>query len=468
MRKAKIVLLGVAILLMCALFAGCNRNNDTTHASFDAPDNFMINAQTTPEINFGQVWGNGDFGMVDISLTGDNSLLILDSIDEKIFRVGNGEVIESFDLDIDRANYNMFKITEDANSNIYILSGRAFNAFIRLSPDGDLHFSDMEGGFSYVDFASTVAFTALDENKVRVTCFTEQGLVNLTFDISNETAAIIDTLYEFYITEDYLFTQTLITDEGYSVGHSTVIELFDFEFNKLHEITYTSENYVFGAAFHGKHGDYYILEITEMDESNNVEYFLALADENGVIVNRFDLPIGRGVSLKTYNSQLYLFVQTNRDIRVNNALDLLLSDVSGWQYDVEPWERVTRPTTPAEKPDAFVINGNIADFDTANGMIDVQEIEWLTQEDAERIEELGILPDDMPGGFYIYRPDIAVQSFNISYNTVFSIIDYDDLGNMINQETDIETFASHVQSWMIFIIEIANGEAVSIAERYLP
>jgi hypothetical protein len=424
-------------ILSTLVFASCGRGGDYSQAVFYAPENIFLNAQTTPDMIFGQFWDNGDFGIVDFSIMADNSVLLLDSINEKIFRLGNGELLETFNVPIDRANYNLFKITADTHGNMYIVSGRAFNAFIKVTPNGELHFSNMESGFSYVDFASTIDFIAIDENIVRITCIsnTREVFVRLTFDISGENAVIID---------------------------------IDYDFN-LPEIPYISENHVFGAEVRGTYGNYFILEITEMDDNNVFYHFLALSDADGVLTSRFNLPQGRGVSLKSYNDELYLFVQTRNDIRIINALHLLLSEHNGWQYDYESWVRIPQAAPPdrTDRPPDFTVDGIISNFDIANRTFNLQEAALLTASD-ERLSEFGINPDDIIFGFYFHKPDVDIQSFRIADNAEFDIIGHDEYGNLSRKEADIETFSYHVQNWMLFRLEIANGEVVSIMELLLP
>ena len=482
MIMKKIFIFGISVLLLFASLAGCQSNNNRDEVDdtvipksvkYEPPDNFLINSQKTPEIKFGQHYSSGDYGITDFCIMQDNTVLILDTMDYKIYRFGDGELIKIGHCDIDRSKYNLVKIATDNLGNIYIVSAKAFNCFIKIEADGNIQYSKLGDGFDTIDLASTVSFSALDEDILRVTCYDMEkgGFTNITVDISGDISVITDILDDYFLTDGYIYNSMCILDPGdeeLSVGHSFRIETFDLNMTKLHDITLTSENWIFGGKCHGKSGDDYIIEITELDDNNDFHYYLALADGNGMIESRYNLPLGSGVSLKTYNGVLYLFVQTNTDIKIKNAVYLLMSDENGFYNDTElPKDTgtIAAPTTTpdsGETSDNFLIMGYISNIDIKNKEIGLEEIEWLTSADSERLEELGI--NELFGGFYIYKPDNGIQFFKLSDNAKFEILNEE----VQHDYVDVENFINNIHDYSPYQLEILNGEAVSIKECYLP
>lgn len=97
-------------------------------------------------------------------------------------------------------------------------------------------------------------------------------------------------------------------------------------------------------------------------------------------------------------------------------------------------------------------------------------VEWVTPEDADRMAELGITEEDMPGGFYIYNPHDFTVSFRMDEETVCSII---DLGEEVTtKRVDMESFIEHVEEFSEFIppfwVVVKDGHIEEIEEQYVP
>ena len=95
-------------------------------------------------------------------------------------------------------------------------------------------------------------------------------------------------------------------------------------------------------------------------------------------------------------------------------------------------------------------------------------IEWLTLEDAERLKELNINPDiDMPNGFYIYNPDSHPMFFQVAEDAKYYIINWK---NLSHKSVSVEDFKEYIEQYDLrpFIIVTKDGYVQSIKERYKP
>lgn len=111
--------------------------------------------------------------------------------------------------------------------------------------------------------------------------------------------------------------------------------------------------------------------------------------------------------------------------------------------------------------------GYISNFNTETRSFDFDEVEWLTMNDSERIEELEI--EDMPGGFYIHNPEPDTVNCTFGDETVFSIVDWETVGN-VNTGLDefIASYEIYSEYSPPYLIKIENGIVTEITERYVP
>lgn len=105
-------------------------------------------------------------------------------------------------------------------------------------------------------------------------------------------------------------------------------------------------------------------------------------------------------------------------------------------------------------------------------------VEWITLEDTERIEELGIQSYDMPNGYYIHNPREDNLAFMVNEDTEYNFIDW---GNdfvargedRFYSTTDKAEFIRYLNTYsdmaakVPFWIETKDGYVVSITEQFV-
>ncbi|WP_053083691.1 M56 family metallopeptidase [Rubeoparvulum massiliense] len=118
--------------------------------------------------------------------------------------------------------------------------------------------------------------------------------------------------------------------------------------------------------------------------------------------------------------------------------------------------------------------GFISDFETAKyskPYFHLDQIEWLTLEDNERLEELNIDPnEDMPNGFYIHNPHNYPMFFQVTEDTKYNII---VLGEEVTHKSvNMEDFIKHLEQFSDFTppfwVTTKDGYVQDITEQYVP
>lgn len=116
------------------------------------------------------------------------------------------------------------------------------------------------------------------------------------------------------------------------------------------------------------------------------------------------------------------------------------------------------------------IEGNTLCFD---------EVEWITNENKDRIKELELTQQgDMPNGYYIYNPTSDTVTFNLSETTVYNFIDW---GNDFVGEDEDRNYSTENQDEFIrylntysdkairvpFWIEVEEDYVITITEQFI-
>lgn len=128
------------------------------------------------------------------------------------------------------------------------------------------------------------------------------------------------------------------------------------------------------------------------------------------------------------------------------------------------------------------IMGYIKDFDATNNTITLDEVEWLTVNDAKRVQELGYdVEKDFPNGFMIYNENQAVAEYKVKDNVNFVILK--NIGSSHANDTDKAGFLSRIEEWnelienintscdrggMLVNLSIKDGLVVEVIEQYIP
>ena len=286
---------------------------------YSPPIAFLIDSETTPEIMFGQTWEQGGYAICDFCIMPDNSLLILDSRSGQIFRFGDGALIKVYDFDLS-PDYLPHKIACDASGNIYLAAAK-YNFLLKIDTGDEIHFSKLEG----FDLAAMQAFSARNDSHVLLSFpnIAADAPDTLTVDISGETAVVVKTDTGF-LTSEFIFIPRHVVDDGDTermVGHRWSLEVYDFYFGNPIEIIVTSEHWILGGTCHGISEGKYIVELIEVDDSGKFFNYLALIDNAGRIIDRYDIPMGG--TLKSCNDTLYFFSQTDTEISISEAFSRL-------------------------------------------------------------------------------------------------------------------------------------------------
>jgi hypothetical protein len=116
-----------------------------------------------------------------------------------------------------------------------------------------------------------------------------------------------------------------------------------------------------------------------------------------------------------------------------------------------------------------------------DNLLYLDEVEIITREDKERIEEL-ILEEnvDMPGGYHIYNENEDIQTFELTNETSYTFVDYNFLfvknedGDRVYTTTKKEDFIQHLNKSysdlppaqkVPFFVEVKDGRVISITEK---
>ena len=113
----------------------------------------------------------------------------------------------------------------------------------------------------------------------------------------------------------------------------------------------------------------------------------------------------------------------------------------------------------------------------------LDEVEIITREDTERIEELELELGEnitMPSGYHIYNADMEKQTFEITKETTYTFVDYNFL--FLDDEVDDRLYTTEKKEEFIlhlnesysdsppaqkvpFFIEVEDGKVISITEK---
>ncbi|PKM58310.1 MAG: hypothetical protein CVU98_01585 [Firmicutes bacterium HGW-Firmicutes-3] len=126
--------------------------------------------------------------------------------------------------------------------------------------------------------------------------------------------------------------------------------------------------------------------------------------------------------------------------------------------------------TPESNFVGFISNFEIDEYSKASFHLD--QIEWLTLDDTERLEALDIDPDeDMPGGFYIHNPNSYPMSFQVAEDAQYNIINWSE--SATHKSVSTQAFKEHLEQYYSdfappFRVVTKDGYVQSITEQYVP
>lgn len=107
----------------------------------------------------------------------------------------------------------------------------------------------------------------------------------------------------------------------------------------------------------------------------------------------------------------------------------------------------------------------------------LDEVEWITVENQDRIKELELSQSDMPNGYYIYNPSTEKISFKIGDNTEYNFVAYEsfsfikegeDRNYTTTKKEEFIEFLNYVKSdRVVFWVEVIDGFVVNITEQFI-
>ena len=129
--------------------------------------------------------------------------------------------------------------------------------------------------------------------------------------------------------------------------------------------------------------------------------------------------------------------------------------------DEKPEEEDKEPANTEKRRIAVYVRG----YDKHNDIVMVDEVEWLTLEDEEKLIELGIDPESFYDGYYINNPYDKIDEYKITEGTSFSCIDYETAESFPVSKDD---WYLNVTNSAIYWLRLSGDEIESIEEQYLP
>ena len=115
--------------------------------------------------------------------------------------------------------------------------------------------------------------------------------------------------------------------------------------------------------------------------------------------------------------------------------------------------------------------------DMTENNITVDVIEFVTSDNAERVNALGLTEEDMPDGYYIYNPKQETVMWELNEQTVYTFIDWngDFTGSDYPEEyitMDTEEFHRYIETYddaapgMPFFFQVEDGVVKMVMEKF--
>jgi len=114
--------------------------------------------------------------------------------------------------------------------------------------------------------------------------------------------------------------------------------------------------------------------------------------------------------------------------------------------------------------------GYITKMTEDESLFHLDSVEFLTLEDKDRTVELGLdMDDDMPSGYYIYNKDSYPAAFEVSDESAYMLLDWDNLSRhkAVTKKEFIE-YNESLGNSTLFRINTKDGYVIRIEEQYLP
>ena len=110
----------------------------------------------------------------------------------------------------------------------------------------------------------------------------------------------------------------------------------------------------------------------------------------------------------------------------------------------------------------------IKDFDRNTRLLTFDKIEWVTQDDAKRVSQLGLDANlDFPNGYYIYNESQQFDRLQVAGDVTVRLVDWNDLAQP--SLTDLDGLLARMAEYPApYHLRVADDEIVEIIEQYRP
>ncbi len=111
------------------------------------------------------------------------------------------------------------------------------------------------------------------------------------------------------------------------------------------------------------------------------------------------------------------------------------------------------------------ILGYITKYDDNNSILFLDNCEWISMEETERINELGLeLDRDFPSGFYIHNDSEQEEMYKVTERTNYLLID-----SATSKIASKEEFIDRIKRYnMLCTIRIIDNRVIEVMEVYTP
>ena len=153
------------------------------------------------------------------------------------------------------------------------------------------------------------------------------------------------------------------------------------------------------------------------------------------------------------------------------AFDYIYNDLGQHQVSIEELVPQYKATVEdfLQTPESHFI-GFISNFSMDQSYFHLDQIEWLSYEDSDRLKALNIDANDMPNGYYIYNPNTYPMYCGTTEETEYYIVNLGD--GVADKSVTKEELIAHLEQYSDFTppfrIVTKDGYVQSVTEQYVP
>lgn len=130
------------------------------------------------------------------------------------------------------------------------------------------------------------------------------------------------------------------------------------------------------------------------------------------------------------------------------------------------------PVKPAQSPLRALYNKKVDKYGLYEDAIFVSPIEWIAEDQMDRIKELGInVANDMPNGYYMYQENPKLNGYFLNDKTIYKVAKEEDIAGeriSVSKEEFFKRMESFEPGIVLLELTSSNGELLEVTEVYLP